>query len=124
MKFLIITSNVFATGGPKNYAYKLLKPDKEGNLTCCKIRGITLNNKNSLELNFETVKDMVRGEKKSVTITDEHKIRRNLKTADIITCVEEKDYKIVFDKRVLMDDFFRNACTKSGSLRFSQFSGC
>jgi hypothetical protein len=65
---------------------------------------------------------MVRGEKKSVTITDEHKIRRNLKTADIITCVEEKDYKIVFDERILMDDFFRNACTKSGSLRFSQFS--
>jgi len=95
----------FVTGGPKNYAYKLLKPDKEGNLTCCKIRGITLNHKNSLELNFETVKDMVRGEKKSVTITDEHKIRRNIKTADIITCVEEKDYRIVFDKRVLMDDF-------------------
>ena len=69
----------FVTGGPKNYAYKLLKPDKEGNLTCCKIRGITLNHKNSLELNFETVKDMVRGEKKSVTITDEHKIRRNIK---------------------------------------------
>jgi hypothetical protein len=48
---------------------------------------------------------MVRGEKKSVTITDEHKIRRNIKFADIITCVEEKDYMIVFDKRVLMDDF-------------------
>ena len=95
----------FATGGPKNYAYKLLKPDKEGNLTCCKISGITLSNKNSLELNFETVKDMVRGENKSVTITDEHKIRRNIKTADIITCVEENDYRKVFDKRVLMDDF-------------------
>jgi hypothetical protein len=51
------------------------------------------------------VKDMVRGENKSVTITDEHKIRRNIKTADIITCVEENDYRKVFDKRVLMDDF-------------------
>lgn len=95
----------FVTGGHKNYAYKLLKPDKEWNLTCCKIRGITLNHKNSLKLNFEGVKDMVRGENKSVTITDEHKIRRNIKTTDIITYVEEKDYRIVFDKRVLMEDF-------------------
>jgi hypothetical protein len=25
---------------------------------------------------------------------------------------------------LISDGFFRNACTKSGSLRFSQFSGC
>ena len=27
-------------------------------------------------------------------------------------------------KKARRDHFFRNACTKSGSLRFSQFSGC
>jgi len=35
----------FVTGGPKNYAFKLKKPDSEGNLICCKIRGITFNHK-------------------------------------------------------------------------------
>ena len=33
----------FATGGPKNYGYELLNPDKEGNKAHCKVRGITLN---------------------------------------------------------------------------------
>ncbi|CAG2214664.1 unnamed protein product [Mytilus edulis] len=47
---------VFVSGGPKNYAFKLIKPDKAGNQTCCKIRDITLNCKNSLELNLEIVK--------------------------------------------------------------------
>jgi hypothetical protein len=32
----------FVTGGPKNYAYKIAKPDKDGNTTICKVRGITL----------------------------------------------------------------------------------
>ncbi|XP_071153592.1 uncharacterized protein [Mytilus edulis] len=96
---------VFVSGGPKNYAFKLIKPDKAGNQTCCKIRGITLNYKNSLELNFEIVKEMVKGRMKSVTVTDEYKIRRNVKSIDIILCVEEKDYRIVFDKRVLKDNY-------------------
>jgi hypothetical protein len=37
----------FVTGGPKNYAYKIARPDKDGNATICKVRGITLNYKNS-----------------------------------------------------------------------------
>jgi hypothetical protein len=36
----------FVTGGPKNYAYKIVRPDKDGNTTICKVRGITLNYKN------------------------------------------------------------------------------
>ena len=99
------TIKSFVTGGPKNYAVKLEKADKEGNMTLCKIRGITLNYKNSLQVNFDTIKDMLTSKTEVITVTDEHKIRRNTKTMDIITCVEEKDYKIVFDKRVLKDDF-------------------
>jgi hypothetical protein len=38
----------FVIGGPKNYTYKISKPDKDGNTTICKVRGITLNYKNSL----------------------------------------------------------------------------
>jgi hypothetical protein len=48
----------FVTGGPKNYAYKITRPNKDGNTTICKVRGITLNYKNSLAINFDTIKDM------------------------------------------------------------------
>ena len=31
----------FVTGGPKNYAYLLQKPNEDGVLSCCNVRGIT-----------------------------------------------------------------------------------
>jgi hypothetical protein len=37
----------------------IARPDKDGNTTICKVRGITLNYKNSLTINFDTIKDMV-----------------------------------------------------------------
>ncbi|CAG2240191.1 unnamed protein product [Mytilus edulis] len=95
----------FITGGPKNYSYKLKNPDKDGNLTCCKIRGITLNYKNSLELNYETMKDVVEGKTKKTTANDYNKICHQVKTTNIITRAEDKTYKIVFSKRVLKNDF-------------------
>jgi hypothetical protein len=49
----------FVTGGPNNYAYKITRPNKDGNTTICKVRGITLNYKNSLAINFDTIKDTV-----------------------------------------------------------------
>ena len=100
------TITSFVTGGPKNYAYTLLKPAMNGNSTVCKVRGITLNFKNCMDINFNTVKDMVTGRgSKCVTVTDEHKIARNPTTGDVITKRECKDYKIVFDKRVIVDDY-------------------
>lgn len=45
----------FVTGGPKNYAFRLAYPNKEGQTSICKVRGITLNFKNGLDLNFGTV---------------------------------------------------------------------
>ncbi|CAC5379366.1 unnamed protein product [Mytilus coruscus] len=99
------TIECFITEGPKNYGYKLKNPEKDGNLTCCKIRGITLNCKNSLELNLETMKDVVEGKTKKITVTDDNKICREVKTTNIITRAEGKTYNIVFDKRVLKNDF-------------------
>lgn len=42
--------NQFVTAGRKNYAYKLEKPDENGVQTACRVRGITLNYKNSLTI--------------------------------------------------------------------------
>ena len=42
---------------------------------------------------------------------------RDIKSAFRLLPVHRADFD-------LLDTFFRNVCTKSGSLRFSQFSGC
>ncbi|XP_033756183.1 probable DNA polymerase [Pecten maximus] len=95
----------FVTGGPKNYAYTLSKPNKDGEMSCCKVRGITLNYKNSLEINYDTVKDMVCGKKKKVTVCDELKTCRDKQSCNLLTTLENKDYQIVFDKRVMSNKY-------------------
>jgi hypothetical protein len=93
----------FFTGGPKNYAYKIAKPDKDGNTTICKVRGITLNYKNYLTINFDAIKDMVINNSDDVkNVMDDFKITRDHKR--LLTVHQDKDYKIVFDKRVITQD--------------------
>jgi hypothetical protein len=94
----------FVTGGPKNYAYKIAIPDKDGNTTICKVRGITLNYKNFLTINFDTIKDMVINNRDDVkTARDDYKITRDHKR--LLTVHQDKDYRIVFDKRVVIQDY-------------------
>ena len=40
-----------------------------------------------------------------ITVIDENKISRDQKNARIISKEECKDYKIVFDKRVIVDNY-------------------
>jgi len=95
----------FVTGGPKIYPSTLSTPNKNGKTACCKVRGITLNYKNLLDINFETVKAMVTGKKKQVTVSDELSICRDSSMCNILTRTETKDYRIVFDKRVITDNY-------------------
>jgi len=48
-----------------------------------------------------TSKDEVKPRK----VVDEHKIARNTDKCNIITKTETKDYRIVFDKRVITTEF-------------------
>ena len=92
----------FVTGGCKNYAYKL-----DTGKAIMKVRGITLNVRNSSLVNPSTLERMVKGltsdarkeEEDRVTVTDPHKIVRNVKTKNIESRVFKKDYRVVFDKR-------------------------
>ena len=59
------TITTFIGAGPKNYAYQLARPNHKGHSTKCVVKGITLNYKNSLDINFDTVKDMVAGGEKT-----------------------------------------------------------
>jgi hypothetical protein len=68
----------FVTGGPKKYAYKIARPDKDGHTTICKVRCITLNYRNSLTINFDTIKDIVINNRDDVkTVRDDFKITRD-----------------------------------------------
>ena len=94
----------FVTGGPQNYAYRIARPDRDGNTTICKVRGITFNYKNSLTINFDMIKDMVINNRYDVkTVRDDFNITRDHKR--LLTVHQDKDYRIVFDKRVIMQEY-------------------
>lgn len=96
----------FVTGGPKNYSYKFERYVDNSVHTVCKVRGITLNYKNALDINFNTVHEMVTGaENRTVAVKDEHMIARDKNNCRIITTEQNKDYKIVFDKRVISNQY-------------------
>ncbi len=106
----------FLCGGPKNYAYKV-----SNGKTHRKIRGFTLNYKNSLILNFDSLKDIIckyvktpvkelkktrknKNDANSVNITNECKITREKWTRRIVNKREVKEYQVVFDKRIVVGE--------------------
>ncbi|GFQ65366.1 uncharacterized protein TNCT_191601 [Trichonephila clavata] len=96
------TITSFVTGGPKNYAYKLSDGSE-----VCKIRGFTLNFQNSLVLNYNSVKELVKSmdETRFMTVTNPRKITRDKKKRKVENKIETKKYKMVYDKRVIQEDF-------------------
>ncbi|XP_072039035.1 uncharacterized protein [Amphiura filiformis] len=95
----------FVSGGCKNYYYTT-----DTGKTTMKVRGITLNARNSKLVNASTLERMVKGltlhgEGERVTVTDPRKIVRNVKTKNIESRVFKKDYRVVFDKRWISDGF-------------------
>ena len=92
----------FVSGGPKNYAYKT-----SSGVESCKVRGFTLNFTNSRLINFSAVKELVtrRVDHLQVTTVNPSKICRNAKTNSIYNTEEKKQYKVVYTKRVIQDDY-------------------
>ncbi|XP_035226307.1 uncharacterized protein LOC118198678 [Stegodyphus dumicola] len=96
------TITKFVSGGPKNYAF-----ETEAGKTCCKVRGFTLNFRNSQLLNFESVKSLVCSLDPSITtieIENPMKICREAKRRKVVNKVEKKLYRVVYDKRVIQSD--------------------
>ena len=90
----------FVTAGPKNYAYKVMRQD--GHIeTVCKVRGITLNYKNALDINFDSIKDVVtENQSKTINVKGHQIIRRD---KSLLTVEHSKRYRFVFDKRIVVD---------------------
>ena len=76
----------FFSGGPKNYAFFVFCPSTGKHTTKCKVKGINLNYENSKVISFTP-----------------NKIKRN--HSGVVSEPETKEYKLVFKKRWLMDNF-------------------
>ena len=95
----------FVSGGPKNYAYRT----KNGK-TDTKIRGITLDYTTSGKLNHDVIRELVRARcddetSEKVTVDIPYKITRNKKEKTIVTKRMKKGYRIVYDKRVIKENY-------------------
>ena len=109
----------FVSGGPKNYAYTTHK----GKQTC-KTRGFSLYYNNSQMLNFGSVCDMVdhvipskpstykkrklvekeEPPPKVIVVTNPSKISRDKYNNVLYNRKEDKQYRVVYDKRVILND--------------------
>ena len=95
----------FISGGPKNYCYRT-----NTNKVETKIRGITLNCTARQKVNFDVIRELVHLHavckvNDKVTVDIPYKISRNAKTKNIETKRMKKDYRIVYDKRLIIDDY-------------------
>jgi hypothetical protein len=95
----------FISGGPKNYCYKTSTGKVE-----TKVRGITLNCSAQQKVNFDVIRSLVYLHAKcnvtgKVKVDIPLKITRNAKDKNIETKRMKKDYKIVYDKRLIIDDY-------------------
>ena len=95
----------FVSGGPKNYAYHTAKGKSE-----TKVRGITLNHTTQQKINPDVIRALVYLHTKcdteaKVTVNIPFKITRNKKEKNIVTKKMTKDYRIVYYKRVIVENF-------------------
>jgi len=93
----------FVSGGPKNYGYTTKKGKVE-----CKARGFRLNSEGKTQLNFNVMKQNVLDEiqkpllkPRETSVYKTHRIVRDPQTYQLYTYPQRKEYRLVYDKRVL-----------------------
>ena len=95
----------FFSGGPKNYAYITNNGKTE-----TKIRGITLNHATLKKINPYVMRALVHlyvdcHIQNKVSANIPHKITRNKKEKNIVTKKMTKDYRVVYNKRVVKENY-------------------
>ena len=94
----------FVSGGPKYYAFSIFIPTTEKRTTRCKVKGITLNYDNSRVVNFTSLRNMILEDTSPLYVHDPRKIKRK-HGGVVVSEPERKEYKVVFKKRRLLNDF-------------------
>ena len=87
-------------GGPKNYAYIT-----DSGASKCVVKGFSLSVTTNLKLNFESIKDIVCGDRTARISVDQLKFKRCKNDWSINTSVIKKLYSFVYDKRVMIDNY-------------------
>lgn len=90
----------FVSAGPKNYSYRL-----DTNKTKCVVKGFSLNNNTTQQVNFDTIKNIVNNNRNEKIRVNQLKFSRNKETWEVYSEWIEKLYGFVYDKRVLKEDF-------------------
>ena len=95
----------FISGGPKNYAYITNNGKSE-----TKIRGITLDYAATKKINLDVMRRLVHSHvnchtEEKVTVDTPFKITRDKKEKNIVTKRMKKDYRIVYNKRVITENY-------------------
>lgn len=95
--------DIFVSGGPKNYAYRV---NINGVYkTVCKVKGINLHYRNAGMVNFETLKRLVTEEIDAEVILPEGKRICRSKMHEVFTAPERKTYKVVYKKRRRVENY-------------------
>jgi hypothetical protein len=89
----------FFSAGPKNYCYKTDK-----GMTHTTVKGFTLNFIGSETVNFDSIKQIVTEDKSRVLNVEQNLFIRDKNDWTIRTEKANKQYRFVYDKRVLKDD--------------------
>jgi len=99
----------FVSGGPKNYGYKICSSKRKKPTYVIKVRGITLSQSTCKRINFKTMRkfvmDYVKKDKQNEIHVVSNKIDRKRKLHQIVTRPATKKFRIVYDKRIVRDDF-------------------
>ena len=80
--------------GPKSYSYST-----SNGKNVCKVKGFTLNYKNSKHINQESLKELIEGKKTRITTVKKNAITRDSKTKQLVNKYQEKDLILDYDKR-------------------------
>jgi hypothetical protein len=92
------------SGGPQNYAFSVYSPSTGKRTTKWKVKGVTLNLENSKVVNFTSLRNITLEDDIPFHVHNPRKIKRKHGSV-FVSEPEKKEYKFVFKKRRLMDDF-------------------
>ena len=90
----------FVSAGPKNYGYLL-----NNGSSVCKIKGFSVNFIASQKLNFESMKELVINQNDDKINVEQNKFIRDKNEWAIRTETMHKQYRQVYDKRILFSNF-------------------
>jgi len=109
--------SLFVSAGPKNYAFNVVSATGQPLGGACKVRGISINARNSVLVNIDLMKQMVLQygggvdeeeeednikEQRQIVLEDPRIVRT--KNHNVITKVQKKTWRVVYDKRMLFSD--------------------